>query len=170
MFLYIEIPIPPSHWSRPTLGAWLILQGLVTFSVHLTHIQFLTLLFPSGLEKKLILGLLGPLAIASSFLSFVDLSYIPAVVDLGEAIRDTCDSSLTLLYTLAIFGWSLTLNRERAWKSEGGTVAFGIVALVLGTCGTALNFLESESIFLLVCQLPKKIIQENFLIDFVYLF
>lgn len=148
MFLYIEVVIPPSQWSKPTLAAWLILQGMVTLSVHITHIQFLTLLFPSGLEQKLILGLLGPLAFASSFLSFVDLSDVPAVVDLGEAVRDTCDSSLTLLYTLAIFGWSLTLNRERAWKSEGGTVAFGIVALVLGTCGTALNFLESKSSFL----------------------
>lgn len=144
MFLYIEVPIPPKSWSKAELGAWLIYQGVVTLSVHTTHIQFLTLLFPSGLEVKIILALVAPLALASSFLSFVELSNIPAIVDLGEAIRDTCDSSLTLLYTLAIFLWSLTLNRERAWRSEGGTVAFGILALVLGSCGTALNFLESE--------------------------
>lgn len=67
---------------------------------------------------------------------------MPAVGDLGDAIRNTANSTLTLLYTLAIFIWGLTLNRARAWRTDGGTAAFGIIALILGVTGTAINFLE----------------------------
>ncbi|KAL8292259.1 hypothetical protein RQP46_001725 [Phenoliferia psychrophenolica] len=141
-FLYIEVTLPPATWNRGALAAWLLIQALSILVLHATHIQFLTMLFPSALEARLILGFLGPLAIVSSFLVFTDLSGVPAVGDLGDAIRNTANSTLTLLYTLAIFIWGLTLNRSRAWRTDGGTAAFGIIALILGVTGTAVNFLE----------------------------
>lgn len=100
------------------------------------------MLFPSSLECKLILGLLGPLALAATGLYFTTLSRHAAVVDLGDAIRTTANSSLTLMYTFALIIWGLTLNRKRAWRTDGGTATFGILALVLGVMGTAVNFLE----------------------------
>lgn len=134
--------IPPAKWSQAKRGAWLLLQGLTALVTHLTHIQFLTMLFPSALEARLILGLLGPLALATAGLTFTSMSPHAAVVDLGDAIRNTANSSLTLLYTLALFIWGMALNRKRAWRTDGGTAAFGILALILGVLGTAVNFVE----------------------------
>ncbi|BGP12696.1 hypothetical protein JCM10213v2_000613 [Rhodosporidiobolus nylandii] len=142
MFDYIEVAIPKKTWSKGERAAWLLLQGLNALATHSTHIQFLTMLFPSTLEAKLILGLLGPLAIATCGLYFTAMSPHPAVYDLGDAIRNTANSSLTLLYTMALWIWGLTLNRSRAWRLDGGTAAFGILALVLGVLGTAVNFVE----------------------------
>lgn len=84
----------------------------------------------------------GPLALLSSFLYYTELSSIPAIDDLGDAVRNTANSTLTLLYTLALVIWGLTLNRSRAWRTDGGTAAFGTFALILGVAGTAINFLE----------------------------
>lgn len=142
MFDYIEVRVPRVEWGVPKSAAWLLLQAINMLATHSTHIQFLTMLFPSVLEAGLILGLLGPLALASSALNFTTLSPHPAVNDLGDAIRDTCTSSLTLLYTMALFIWGLTINRSRAWRTEGGTSSFGILALFLGVVGTAVNFVE----------------------------
>ncbi|GAA5863499.1 hypothetical protein JCM1840_000044 [Sporobolomyces johnsonii] len=142
MFDYIEITLPDDDWTNAQQAGWLCLQGLNSFIVHSTHIQFLTMLFPSALEARLILGLLGPLALSTFALSFTTLSAHPAVNDLGDAIWNTANSSLTLLYTMALFIWGLTLNRSRAWRSEGGTATFGILALLLGMLGTGVNFIE----------------------------
>lgn len=43
---------------------------------------------------------------------------------------------------MALFIWGLTINRSRAWRSEGGTAIFGVMALTLGVLGTAVNFVE----------------------------
>ncbi|GJN91553.1 hypothetical protein Rhopal_004576-T1 [Rhodotorula paludigena] len=142
MFDYIEVSFPKKSWSQPQRAAWLLLQGLNALATHSTHIQFLTMLFPSALEARLILGLLGPLAVATAGLVFTSLAASPAVNDLGDAIRNTANSSLTLLYTMALFIWGLTLNRQRAWRTEGGTASFGGLALALGLLGTAVNFVE----------------------------
>ncbi|TNY20621.1 hypothetical protein DMC30DRAFT_352040, partial [Rhodotorula diobovata] len=142
MFDYIEVSFPKKAWSQGERAAWFLLQGLNALATHSTHIQFLTMLFPSALEARLILGLLGPLALATAALYFTALSPSAAVNDLGDAIRNTANSSLTLLYTMALFIWGLTINRSRAWRAEGGTAGFGALALVLGVLGTAVNFVE----------------------------
>ncbi|GAA5972373.1 hypothetical protein JCM11641_002430 [Rhodosporidiobolus odoratus] len=142
MFDYIEVAIPKKSWSNPKRAAWFFLQGLNALATHSTHIQFLTMLFPSSLEARLILGLLGPLALATAGLYFTAMSPHAAVNDLGDAVRNTANSSLTLLYTMALWIWGLTLNRSRAWRLDGGTAAFGILALILGVLGTAVNFVE----------------------------
>lgn len=59
MLDYIEVPVPPSSWTHSQLGLWQTLLAISALAVHCTHIQFLTLLFPSMLEARLILALLG---------------------------------------------------------------------------------------------------------------
>jgi hypothetical protein len=107
-----------------------------------SHIQFLTLLFPSSLERKLILILLSPLALASSFLVYLSLHPDPHIQDLGDAIRAVCNSSLTLLYTTALLIWGLFINRSRAWRWEGSTASFGGLAIFFGLMGSILNYVE----------------------------
>lgn len=79
MLDYISVHTPPPGWSNVQRGFWYLLQSFCNCSVHvseiayrsacvrpaknviiqLTHIQFLTLLFPSATEVKLIFFLLG---------------------------------------------------------------------------------------------------------------
>ena len=107
-----------------------------------THIQFLTLLFPSALETKLILILLAPLAMVSASLTFGDLIDKNEYEDLADAISAICDSTLTLLYASALLLWGLVVNRTSAWRTDGGTAAFGALAIGFAFVGTAVNFLE----------------------------
>lgn len=55
----VEVTLPPTTWTQAILGTWLGLSAMSNLTVHATHIQFLTMLFPSALEARLILGLLG---------------------------------------------------------------------------------------------------------------
>lgn len=66
----VEYAIPGSTlFSRSGLIAWTTSQAIVTISVHASQIQFLTLLFPSTLENKLILLSLGMFSSRSRFLT-----------------------------------------------------------------------------------------------------
>lgn len=120
---------------------WLLSHSFV---LQLTHIQFLTLLFPSALEARLILWMLGPLALAASGMEFTALSSSDDVKtsDLGDAIRNICNSTLTLLYTSALLIWGLLVNRRRAWRTDGGTAAFGGGSVGLAIINTAISFVE----------------------------
>jgi len=62
----VEISLPDDDWTKAQRGGWLCMQGLNALIVHSTHIQFLTMLFPSSLEARLILGLLGSHQISRS--------------------------------------------------------------------------------------------------------
>lgn len=108
--------------------------------MQLAHIQFLTLLFPSHTEARLIVFVLGPLALASAFLVFTALSPSQMVLDLGDAIRNVFNSTLLLIFTIALLIWGLVVNRRRAWRTDGGTAIFGSAAIFLATVNTACNF------------------------------
>lgn len=110
----------------------------------LTHIQFLTLLFPSALEARLIFWMLGPLALAASGMEFTALSSYTDLKtsDLGDSIRNICNSTLTLLYTVALLIWGLAVNRQRAWRTDGGTASFGAGSVGLALINTAISFVE----------------------------
>ena len=56
-------------------------------------------------------------------------------------VRNVCNATLSLLFTLALFIWGLLVNRKQAWRTDGGTAAFGCAALSLAVVSTALNFL-----------------------------
>lgn len=106
----------------------------------IAHIQFLTLLYPSRTEARLIIFILGPLAIASSCLVFTSLSGSQRVLDVSDSIRNVLNSTLLLIFTIAIFIWGCFVNRRRAWRTDGGTAVFGFGAMFLAVVSTTVNF------------------------------
>lgn len=146
MFAYIAVQIPPQDgsWTIVEEAFFLVMRAVSTFFIHLTHIQFLTLLFPSALEARLILWMLGPLALAASGMEFTALSSDDDVKtsDLGDAIRNICNSTLFLLYTSGLLVWGLLVNRRRAWRTDGGTAAFGGGSVGLAFINTTVSFVE----------------------------
>lgn len=101
----------------------------------------MTLLYPSRLEQRLILGLLGPLAVLSAAMEMVPLHQSQTVIDIADTIRNTCNATLSLLFTAALILWGFVVNRRQAWRTDGGTAAFGTAAMILTIVSTALNFL-----------------------------
>ena len=63
------------------------------------------------------------------------------VKDIADTIRNTCNATLSLLFTAALLIWGFKVNRRQAWRTDGGTAAFGAGALALAVVSTALNFL-----------------------------
>lgn len=61
-------------------------------------------------------------------------------MDLGDAIRNVFNSTLLLIFTIALLIWGLVVNRRRAWRTDGGTAIFGSAAIFLATVNTACNF------------------------------
>lgn len=43
---------------------------------------------------------------------------------------------------MALFIWGFLVNRKRAWRTDGGTGAFGAGAMALAITSTAVNFVE----------------------------
>lgn len=83
---------------------------------------------------------LGPLALASSALTFTALSPSQTILDLGDAIRNVFNSTLLLIFTIALGLWGLFVNRRRAWRTDGGTAIFGTGAIFLAIVSTSFNF------------------------------
>jgi hypothetical protein len=75
-------------------------------------------------------------------MTFASLSSSAKTVQVGVIVRNICNSTLTLLFTTALFIWGFAVNRNRAWRTDGGTAAFGAGALMLAVASTALNFME----------------------------
>ncbi|KAG9014500.1 hypothetical protein FRB93_013625 [Tulasnella sp. JGI-2019a] len=142
MFEYIAIQIPLDSWSQTQLVMWYLLNATLSGLVNITHIQFLTLLYPSSVEARLIFFLLGPLAIVSAGMEFAALLETDEGEDLGQSIRDTCNSTLTLLFSAALFIWGFVINRKHAWRMDGGTAVFGAGALGLALISTVVNFVQ----------------------------
>ncbi|KAL0955786.1 hypothetical protein HGRIS_002000 [Hohenbuehelia grisea] len=164
MLSYIAVNVPPlevdspelkeenNEWSIAERATWLVMNASTSGLIQITHIQFLTLLYPSRLEARLIFFLLGPLAIVAAIMQLLPIHGDPKVNDVASAVRNVCNATLSLLFTAAVFIWGLLVNRRQAWRTDGGTAAFGAAALVLALVGTALNFLyvprEEEYVWL----------------------
>ncbi|CAD6973429.1 unnamed protein product [Tilletia controversa] len=145
-FNYVAVQVPPSEdaWNFVQQFFYLLLRAITVLFVHLTHIQFLTLLFPSRLERRLILWMLGPLALIASGMQFGDFTSTDAqkTSDLLDTLQRISESTLTMLYTCALLIWGLAVNRGRAWRTDGGTAAFGTAACLLALVNTSMAFLE----------------------------
>ncbi|KAI8978295.1 hypothetical protein BD414DRAFT_495135 [Trametes punicea] len=149
MLDYIAVDIPPlqdnTQWRMGELAAWLLMNATTSGLIQITHIQFLTLLFPSGLERRLIFCLLGPLAIVSSTMQILRIHDNAKLVKIAFAVQNICNATLSLLFTASLFLWGCLVNRRAAWRTDGGTAAFGIGALTLALISTALTFLYIPS-------------------------
>lgn len=92
---------------------------------------------------RLILWLLGPLVVMQ-FVTF----YIKLMPDkgpgpeIGDAIQDICESTLSLLYSFALIAWSTVVNRRRAWRMDGAAALFGIAALVTAFGKTVTSYVH----------------------------
>ncbi|KAG7449709.1 uncharacterized protein BT62DRAFT_917339 [Guyanagaster necrorhizus] len=168
MLSYIAVNVPPmdtsetSIWTKAELATWLIMNAATSGLIQITHIQFLTLLYPSRLEARLIFYLLSaaqlsylidiPLAVLAAVMQLTPISGGLGVIDVATAIRNVCNATLSLLFTVALFVWGILVNRKQAWRTDGGTAAFGCAALSLALVSTALNFLyiprEEEYVWL----------------------
>lgn len=73
-------------------------------------------------------------------MQFCSLSPHKRAQDLGDAIRGVCNTTLALLFSAALFIWGFVVNRKRAWRTDGGTAAFGAAAIVLAIVSVAINF------------------------------
>ncbi|KAJ7593739.1 hypothetical protein C8J56DRAFT_420604 [Mycena floridula] len=146
MLSYIAVRIPPMvdapvGWTTVERATWLIMNATTSALIQITHIQFLTLLYPSQLEGRLIFSLLGPLAITASIVQLLPIQRNDHINSIASAVRNVCNATLSLLFTAALFIWGLLVNRPQAWRTDGGTAAFGAAALALALISTALNFL-----------------------------
>ncbi|KAI0076392.1 hypothetical protein K474DRAFT_1663066 [Panus rudis PR-1116 ss-1] len=148
MLTYVAVDIPPlddlknSGWTNGELAAWLLMNATTSALIQITHIQFLTLLFPSGLERRLIFTLLGPLALLAAIMQLLPLhdSTDDKLADIASAIQNVCNATLSLLFTAALFIWGFFVNGKNAWRTDGGTAAFGVGALLLAVASTAITF------------------------------
>ncbi|KAH9855918.1 hypothetical protein C2E23DRAFT_750934 [Lenzites betulinus] len=149
MLDYIAVDIPPlednGDWEMGELAAWLLMNATTSGLIQITHIQFLTLLFPSGLERRLIFSLLGPLAIVSSIMHVLRIHDNENLVKIASAVQNICNATLSLLFTASLVLWGCFVNRRDAWRTDGGTAAFGVGALTLALVSTALTFLYIPS-------------------------
>ncbi|KAF8342970.1 uncharacterized protein EI90DRAFT_3030900 [Cantharellus anzutake] len=141
MLDYIAISIPPDDWPIAGQVSWYSMEAITSGFAHITNIQTLTLLFPAKAEQRLIFLLLGPLVLASSAMTFSSLSPTDRAQDLGDAIRGICNTTLSLLFTSALFIWGFVINRYRAWRTDGGTAAFGAGACLLAVMSVVVNFI-----------------------------
>ncbi|KAI0691105.1 hypothetical protein BC835DRAFT_1407333 [Cytidiella melzeri] len=153
MLTYIAVDIPPlrdssDSWATGTLTAWLLMNATTSALIQITHIQFLTLLFPSRLERRLIFALLGPLAIVAATMQLVPLKDSDAdgkLTSIADAIQNICNATLSLLFTASLFIWGFFVNRKQAWRTDGGTAAFGVGALSLAIASTTITFVYIPS-------------------------
>ncbi|KAI0943893.1 hypothetical protein AcV7_001856 [Taiwanofungus camphoratus] len=144
MLNYVAVDIPPFGdlgWSMSELAAWMLMTATTAGIIQITHIQFLTLLYPSKLERRLIFSLLGPLAILSAVMQLLLISRKARIQSIASAVQSICNATLSLLFTTALFLWGFLVNRKQAWRTDGGTAAFGIGALILALVSTAIAFL-----------------------------
>ncbi|KAF8806594.1 hypothetical protein BYT27DRAFT_7233952 [Phlegmacium glaucopus] len=159
MLSYIAVNVPPldldistEGWSIAERATWLVMSASTSGLIQITHIQFMTLLYPSRLERRLIFTLLGPLAIVAATMQLLLISGSDAVSVTATAVRNVCNATLSLLFTISLFIWGLLVNRKQAWRTDGGTAVFGCAALSLALVSTALNFLfvhkEEEFVWL----------------------
>ena len=96
-------------------------------------------MYPSRLEAQLILILLGPLAAVAALTQFSpfhpDLSFVSTMSN----VRNVCNATLTILFSISLAFWGFVVNRKQAWRTDGGTAAFGVGAILLALASTAIT-------------------------------
>ncbi|KZT01438.1 uncharacterized protein LAESUDRAFT_731139 [Laetiporus sulphureus 93-53] len=143
MLNYVAVEVPPDGgsdgWSTAEIAAWLLMTATTGMLIQITHIQFLTLLFPSKLERRLIFCLLFPLSVISAAMQMLRIRQEPHIERLAVYVQNICNAALSLLFTVSLLGWGLLLNRKNAWRTDGGTAAFGAGALLLAPMSTVIS-------------------------------
>ncbi|TFK49595.1 hypothetical protein OE88DRAFT_1726826 [Heliocybe sulcata] len=144
MLSYLAVDIPPLHynngWETAELGAWLLMNGLTSALIQIVHIHFITLLFPTSLAKPVVFVLLIPLAVLHGIVQVLPIWDNATVISMAHYVSNICSATLSLLFTLLLIIWAFFVNRKQAWRTEGGTAAFGVAAMSLSVLTTVLSF------------------------------
>jgi len=69
----------------------------------------------------------------------------PHVVYWADAVQNVCNATLSLLFTLSLIIWGFFVKRDQAWRTDGGTAAFGAGAMFLALASTVLTFVYIPS-------------------------
>lgn len=67
------------------------------------------------------------------------------LTSIADAIQNVCNATLSLLFTASLFIWGFLVNRKQAWRTDGGTAAFGVGALLLAIASTTITFVYIPS-------------------------
>ena len=62
------------------------------------------------------------------------------IVAWADAVQGVCNATLSLLFTLSLVIWGFFVKRDQAWRTDGGTAAFGAGAMFLALASTVLTF------------------------------
>jgi len=82
----------------------------------------------------------GPLAVVAAVMQLVPINE-ETTSHISADVKNVCNATLSLLFTVSLFIWGLLVNRKQAWRTDGGTAVFGAAALSLALVSTALNFI-----------------------------
>lgn len=63
-----------------------------------------------------------------------------SITSIADAVQNVCNATLSLLFTASLFIWGFFVNAKQAWRTDGGTAAFGAGALTLALASTAITF------------------------------
>lgn len=74
-------------------------------------------------------------------MQLLPLAYDISVASLAADTRNVCNAALSLLFTASLIIWGFFVNRRQAWRTDGGTAAFGAGAIILAIISTFLNFI-----------------------------
>lgn len=67
------------------------------------------------------------------------------LTSIATAVQNVCNATLSLLFTGSLFIWGFLVNRKSAWRTDGGTAAFGVGAMVLAVGSTTITFIYIPS-------------------------
>ena len=93
----------------------------------------------------MILCLLGPLAVVSAIMQLLPIHSNDRVVYWADAVQNVCNATLSLLFTLSLIIWGCFVKHNQAWRTDGGTAAFGAGAMFLALASTVLTFVYIPS-------------------------
>jgi hypothetical protein len=93
----------------------------------------------------LIFCLLGPLAIVSAVMQLLPIHSDARLISWADAVQNVCSATLSLLFTSSLVIWGFFVRRDQAWRTDGGTAAFGAGAMILAFASTALTFVNIPS-------------------------
>ncbi|KAI9455149.1 hypothetical protein BJY52DRAFT_1281284 [Lactarius psammicola] len=99
------------------------MSALVSAPMQIPHIQSLSLTYPSRLEAQFISVLLSLLAILAAGMRPAPLHSSQQFNNVARAVRNVCNATLSILFTLSLAICSLVVNRKQAWRTDGGTAA-----------------------------------------------
>jgi len=77
------------------------------------------------------MNLAAPMVFASSLFHFLELHPNETIKDIANTGAHVCNAATFILFTDTLIFWGCFLNRERAWRFDGGTAVFGGATLAL---------------------------------------